>query len=172
MFTESRKPIRDGDKWKREIEEWNLETGTNPEDQGCCGLPPEQQNVKAVSVWHCTATTAPCNCCPNCYAHNVRSSAAWKQLKQKKSNSQAQHHLSALDLFWASFFVRVQLTSLVLISPRLWSCIITAFSLSLIYWGASTSPRHCQDFSLSEFRHKSGCCGKSGWCGQRWLLTG
>ena len=31
----------------------------------------------------------------------------------------AQHHLPALDLFWASFFVRVQLTSLLLISPEL-----------------------------------------------------
>ena len=37
--------------------------------------------------------------------HNVRSSAAGKQLKQKKSNSQAQLHLPALDLFWANFFV-------------------------------------------------------------------
>ena len=36
---------------------------------------------------------------------NVRSSAAGKQLKQKKSDSLsiAQHHLSGLDLFWASF---------------------------------------------------------------------
>ena len=54
----------------------------------------------------------------------VRSSADGKQLKQKKSNSlsPAQHHLPALDLFWASFFVRVQLTSLLLISPGLcWS---------------------------------------------------
>ena len=43
-----------------------------------------------------------------------------KQLKQKKSNSQAQHHLPALDFFCANFFVRVQLTSLLLISPGLW----------------------------------------------------
>ena len=32
-----------------------------------------------------------------------------------------QHHLHTLDLFWARFFVRVQLTSLLLISPGLWS---------------------------------------------------
>ena len=52
---------------------------------------------------------------------NVRSSAVGKQLMQKKSNSLsvAQHHLPALDLFWASFFMRVQLTSLLLISPGL-----------------------------------------------------
>ena len=45
---------------------------------------------------------------------NVRSSAAGKQLKQNKSNSQAQLHLPVLDLFWGGFFVRVQLTSLLL----------------------------------------------------------
>ena len=79
-----------------------------------------------MSVRHCTATTAPCNCCPNCYAEqshkdNVRSSAVGKQLKQNKSNSLslAQHHLPALNLFWASFFVRVRLTSPLLISPGL-----------------------------------------------------
>ena len=33
---------------------------------------------------------------------NVRSSAVGKQLKQKKSNSLAQHHLPALDFLWAS----------------------------------------------------------------------
>ena len=79
-----------------------------------------QNNVTAVSVRHCAATTALRNCCPNCYAEqihkdNVRSSAVGKQLKQKKSSSLsflAQHPLPALDLFWASFFLRVQLTSL------------------------------------------------------------
>ena len=80
--------------------------------------------IKAVSVRHCAATTAPLNCCPSCYAEqshkdNVRSSAVGKQLKQKKSNFPAQHHLPALDLFWTSFFVRVQFTSLLLISPGL-----------------------------------------------------
>ena len=55
-----------------------------------------------MSVRHCAATTAPCNCWPNCYAEqshkdNVRSSAVGKQLKQKKSNSQALLHLPALD---------------------------------------------------------------------------
>ena len=59
----------------------------------------------------------------NSHKDNVRSSAIGKQLKQKKSNSLslAQHHLSALNFFWASFFVRVQLTSLFLISPGLCS---------------------------------------------------
>ena len=111
------RPIRDGDEW----EKGNLETGTIPEDQGCRGPPPEQQDVKAVSVRHCAATTAPYSCCPHCYAEqshndNIRSSAVGKQ---KKSNSQAELHLPALDLFWANFFLRVQLTSLLLISPGL-----------------------------------------------------
>ena len=97
-----------------------------PEDQACRGPPPEQQDVKAVSVRHCAATTVPRNCCPNCCAeqsHNdyVRSSAVGKQLKQKKSNSLsiARHHHPALDLFCTSFFLRVLLTSLLLISPGL-----------------------------------------------------
>ena len=120
--TEARRPIRD--EWERRTEEWNLETGANPEDQGCRGPPPEQQDVTAVSVRHCAATTAPRNCCPNCYAEqshkdNVRSFAVVKQLKQEKSNSVAQHHLPALDLFWASFFLTVQLTSFLLISSGL-----------------------------------------------------
>ena len=43
----------------------------------------------------------------NSHKDNIRSSAVGKQLKQKKSNylSIAQHHLPALDLFWASFFL-------------------------------------------------------------------
>ena len=64
----------------------------------------QNNSVTAMSVRHCAETTVPRNCCPNCYAEqshvdNVRSSAVGKQLKQLKSNSPAQHHLSALDLF-------------------------------------------------------------------------
>ena len=42
-------------------------------------------------------------------------------LEKKKSSSLyiAHHHLLALDLVWASFFLRVQLISLLLISPGL-----------------------------------------------------
>ena len=138
---EVRRPIRDGDKCERGKEEWNLETNTELQDQGCHGPPPEQQNVTAVSAQHCTATTIPCNCCLNCYAEqshkdNIRSSAIGKQLKQKKSYLQAQLHLPILGLTWGSsttslllispglaeasyFFVIVQLISLLLISPGL-----------------------------------------------------
>ena len=40
----------------------------------------------------------------NSHKDNDRSSAAGKQLKQKKANSLAQHHFPALDLFWAKLF--------------------------------------------------------------------
>ena len=43
---------------------------------------------------------------------NVRNSAAGKQLKRKKSNSQAQHHLPTLDLFWANLWVQHHLPPL------------------------------------------------------------
>ena len=57
----------------------------------------------------------------NSHKDNVCGSTIGKQLKQKKSNSLsiAHHHLPALDLFWAGYFLRVQLTSLLLISPGL-----------------------------------------------------
>ena len=65
----------------------------------------------------------------NSHKDNFRSSAVGKQLKQKKSNSQAQLHLPALDLFWANFFMRVRLTSL-LISPGLGALKSTTILLS------------------------------------------
>ena len=55
----------------------------------------------------------------NSHKDNVRSSAVGKQLKQKKSNPLAQLHLPALGLFWANFYLRVQRTSLLMISPGL-----------------------------------------------------
>ena len=93
---------------------------------------------------HCEATSVLCSCCFNCcveqsHKDNVRSTAVEKQRKQKTSPTfWAQLHLPALDLFWAllraqhhvsppdvawtriwlsNFFLRVQLTSLLLISP-------------------------------------------------------
>ena len=104
-------------------EEWNLQTGTNLEDQGCHGPLPEQQNVKAVSIWHCAATTTPHICCPNCYAeqqsHKENVALLLGNMQKSRTLSLAQHYLPALDLFWASFFVRVQPTSVLLISPGL-----------------------------------------------------
>ena len=49
---------------------------------------------------------------------NVRSCAVWKQLKQKKSNSQAQLHLPALDLFWPNCWVQHHLPPLDLACTR------------------------------------------------------
>ena len=53
--TEARRPItvlvlETGTSGKKEIEEWDLETGANPDDQGCRGPPPEQQNVSVNGI--------------------------------------------------------------------------------------------------------------------------
>ena len=96
-------------------EERRLETGAIPEDQGCRGPSPEQQNVKAVSVRPALRsdhrTTVP-TAMHNSHKDNVRSSAVGKQLKQKKSSSQAQLHLPALDLFCANLRVQHHLPPL------------------------------------------------------------
>ena len=122
--------------------------GTSPEDQDAVDRRQHNKTLTAVSGSHCAANSVPRNCCRNCCAEqshkdNFRSSAVEKQLKQKKSNFQAQLHLPILDLFCANlrvqhhslllispgpskasnFFVRVQLTSLLLISPVLLSLI-------------------------------------------------
>ena len=80
--------------------------------------------LRQSSVRHCAATTAPPSCCPNCYAEHshkdsVNSSAVGKQMKRKKSNSQAQLHLPALDLFWANLRVQHHLPPLDLSWTRL-----------------------------------------------------
>ena len=116
MSMEVRRPIRDGDEWERGTEEWNLETGANPEDQGCRGPPPEPQRPQHHG-----------NCCPICYAeqgHNVMTMSVAPLLGNNRSRrsptlSIAQHHLPVLGLFFANFLLRVQLTSLLLISPGL-----------------------------------------------------
>ena len=125
--TEARRPIRDGHEW-----DWG-DRRVRPRNRRQPGRP--RLPWTAARTKDCYGSvrpalrsdyTGPRNCCPNCYAEqshkdSVRSSAVGKQLMQKKSNSLsvAQHHLPALDLFWASFFMRVQLTSLLLISPGL-----------------------------------------------------
>ena len=68
---------------------------------------------------HCTIAVPTAT--QNRVTKKTSSSATGQQQKQKKSNSLpiAQHHLPVLDLFWDSFFVRVQLTLILLISPGL-----------------------------------------------------
>ena len=123
--TEASRPIRDGDEWEKGGQ--------------------KSETSKQAPTWKTTAAVDHCQNrmlrqCPsgiaqrpphhaiavptamqNSHKDNVRSSAVGQQLKQNKSNSLslAQHHLPALDLFWASFLVRVQLTSFLLISPGL-----------------------------------------------------
>ena len=106
--TEARRPIRDGDDWEKGGQK--SETSKQAPTRKTEAAVDHRQNNRMLR--QCSsgiaATTAPRSCCPNCYAEqshrdNVRSSAVGKQLKQKKPNSQAQIHLSALDLVWANF---------------------------------------------------------------------
>ena len=81
--TETRMFIRDGDRRGRGRKSEGSIAGANPEDQGCRGQPPEQQNVKAVSARHCAATSVPRNYCRDCCAEqshkdNVRSNSSKK----------------------------------------------------------------------------------------------
>ena len=117
------RPIRGGDKWEKgdsRVKPWNRWQPRRPRllwtatrTTGCYGsvrqaLHSDHRTTQLLSQLLCRTVTK-----------SVRSSAVGKQLKQKKSNSPAQLHLLALDLFWASFFVRVQLTCFLLISPGL-----------------------------------------------------
>ena len=121
---EARRPSRDGDEGGKGGQKRETSKQAQPRSPK---LPWTAARTTACYGSVCPAlqvTTAPCNCCPNCYAEqshkdNVRSSAVGKPLKQKKSNSLVQHHLPALDFFWANFFMRVQLTFLLLILPGL-----------------------------------------------------
>ena len=86
----------------------------------------QNKNVEAVSVWHCMVTTTPRNCCPNCYMQDRVAKTMSVALplgnnwsKRSPTLCLAQLHLPAHDLFWVNFFVRVQLASLLLISPGL-----------------------------------------------------
>ena len=80
--TEASRPIRDGDEWEkgdRRVKPRNRRQPGRPR------LPWTAATMlrQLVSVRHCAVTTAPRNCCPNCYAEqshkdNVRSSAVGK----------------------------------------------------------------------------------------------
>ena len=96
--TEARRPIRDGDEWEKGGQKSETSKQAPTRKTKVAVDRRQNENVKAVSIRSCAVTTAPRNCCPKCYAEqshkdNVRSSAVGKQLKQKKSNSQAQLHL-------------------------------------------------------------------------------
>ena len=118
---------------KRGTKEWNLETGANPEDQGCCG----PGAVTAENNRQCPsgiaqrpphhATAVPTAMQNRVTKKNVRSSAVGKQLKQKKSSSLSSPalYLPALDLsVWASFFVTASSSS-----PPSRSCAWTLLTL-------------------------------------------
>ena len=124
--TETRLFIRDGwwrEGWERERE--GSIAGANPEDQDAAD---RRQNNKTLRQWpfrHCTATSVLRSCCFNycteqSHEDNVRSAAFEKQLKPKKSSSQAQLHLPAHDLFWANLRVQLHLPALDLFCANLW----------------------------------------------------
>ena len=77
----------------------------------------DNKHVTAVSPGHCAAASVLHNCCVKCCAeqshkHNVRCTAVENQLRQKKSNFQAQLYLPTLHLFWANLMVQHHLPSL------------------------------------------------------------
>ena len=127
--TEARRLIRDGDEWEKGGQK--SETSKQAPTRKTKAAVDRRQNNKTLRQCPSDIAQRPQHhavavptAMQNSDKDNVRSSAVGKQLKQKKSNSLslAQHHLPALHLsFWASFFVRVQLTSLLLISPGLCS---------------------------------------------------
>ena len=144
--TDTSRPIKDGDEWEKG------DRRMKPRDRRQPGRPRLSWTARTIKCPSSIAqrpqnhATAVPTAMQNSDKGNVRSSAVGKQLKQKKSNSQAELHLPALDLFWANlwvqhlwvlllislgpaeasnFFVRVHLTSLLLISPGLCSLLFS-----------------------------------------------
>ena len=119
--TEARRPIRDGGEWEKGGQK--SETSKQAPTRKTEAAVDRRQNNGTLRQCPSGIAQRPPE---HSHKDSVRSSAVGKQLKQTKSNSLslslAQLHLPTLDLFWANFFVRVQLTSLLLISPGLcWS---------------------------------------------------
>ena len=118
---EASRPIRDGDEWEKP------QSRQAPTRKTKAAVDRRQNNKMLRQCPSGIAQRPPhhavavLTAMQNSHKDNGRSSAVMKQLKQKKSNPQAQLHLPALDLFWASLFLRVELTSLLLISPGLYS---------------------------------------------------
>ena len=76
-------------------------------------------SVKAVSLRHCPATSALCNCCFNCRAgqshkDNVRCTAVEEQPETKEVHlwQPSSTSLYAHDLFWANLRVQLRLPPL------------------------------------------------------------
>ena len=90
------------------MREWRLDHGNCLKKTGetvdCCQ---NNGSVKAVSPRHCTATSAPHNCCFNCcaWAESQRQCllhCCWGTTQSERSPTfAAQLHLPAHDLFWA-----------------------------------------------------------------------
>ena len=122
---EARRPIWDGDEWESGTEEWNLETGVNPEDRAAVDRHQNNRTLRqcpsGIAQWlqhHAIAV-------PTAMQSRVTMTMSVAPLlgnnrsRRSPTLSIAQHHLPVLDLFLANFLLRVQLTSLLLISPGL-----------------------------------------------------
>ena len=123
--TEARRPIRDGDereKWDRRVKPRNRRQPGRPRlpwtaarTTGCYGsvrpaLRSDHSTMQLLSQLICRTESQ--RRCPWL--------RRWETTEANEVQpSLAQHHHPALDVFWADFFVRVQLTSLLLISPGL-----------------------------------------------------
>ena len=110
--TEARRPVRDGDEWEKG--DRRVKPRNRRQTRKTKAAVDRRQNNRMLR--QCPSgiaqrpphhPTAVPTAMQNSHKDNGRSSAVMKQLKQKKSNPQAQLHLPALDLFWANFFVRV-----------------------------------------------------------------
>ena len=124
--TEARRPIRDGDEWGKGGQK--SETSKQAPTRKTEAAVDRRQNNKMLRQCPSGVAQRPPHhaiAVPTAMQNRVTKTMSvappfGKQLRQKKSNSLsiAQLHLPALHLFWASFFLRVQLTSLLLISPK------------------------------------------------------
>ena len=100
MSTEASRPIRDGDEWEkgeRRVKARNRRQLERPRLPCTAARTANYPALCSDPLHHTVAVpTAMQN------KDIIRNSAIRKQLKQKRSNSQAQLHLPAVDLFWTT----------------------------------------------------------------------
>ena len=120
---EASRPIRDGDEWEKGEGQKSETSKQAPTRKTKAAVDLRQNNRMLKQCPSGIAHRPPHHAIAvppavqNSHKDNVRSPAFGKQLKQKKSNSQAQLHLPALDLFWANLWVQHHLPPLDLAWP-------------------------------------------------------
>ena len=136
---------------KRRTEEWNLGTDANAEDKAAVD---RRQNNKMLSQCPSGIAQRPPHhaiAVPTAMQNRVTMSVAPplgnKWSKKSPTLQPSSTSLLLISSVWTSFFVRVHLTSLLLISPGLWSRLCVSFLLSL-YTDSSYVLRLCFQRSL------------------------